>query len=261
METHEQPAGGHEEEPRDEAPLESDRETGTSPAESQSTYVQAWPPPTPPQPRTPGDDEPGPLPAQPQDGPGAAQPAAHGGPGYAQAYGPGPQGAGLGGPGPQGSGPQGPGPHDRPYGQAAFGEQGYGPGPAYGPPGGHPRGTTRRKAAAGGLALALILGGGLAGGAVAAVIGGGTTYASPTAVSPAASRSATGVAAIAQAVQPSTVSITVAAPQGQGEGAGVVIRSDGMILTNNHVVSAATGGGQIGEKFTDGKKVPAQIVG
>src|SRR5262249_38162997 len=128
------------------------------------------------------------------------------------------------------------------YGQPAYGDHVYGE-PAYGAPGyGTPQSgnawwTSRRKVAAGGLALALILGGGLAGGAVAAVIGhNSTTYASPTAVRPASSKSATGVAAIAQAVQPSTVSITVTTQQGQDEGTGVIIRSDGMILTNNHVV-------------------------
>ncbi|GAA4485579.1 trypsin-like peptidase domain-containing protein [Actinoallomurus oryzae] len=281
METHEQPTGGHEEEPRGEAPLESERETGTSPAASdQSTYVQAWPPP--PAPRTPADDETGPAPApqaQPagsdQQEPGRQEPGqqaygrqeyghqqAYGQPGYGeQAYGQPVPGQPV--PGQQVPGQQVPGPHDRPYGQAAFGEQGYGPGPAYGPgPGGHPWWTTKRKVAAGGLALALILGGGVAGGAVAAVIGGSSsTYASPTAVKGASNRSATGVAAIAQAVQPSTVSITATSQQGQDEGTGVIIRSDGMILTNNHVVADAQGGGQISVKFSDGKKASAQIVG
>jgi putative serine protease PepD len=62
-------------------------------------------------------------------------------------------------------------------------------------------------------------------------------------------------------VQPSTVSITVTTQQGQDEGTGVIIRSDGMILTNNHVVADAAGGGQISVKFNDGKKVSADIVG
>jgi putative serine protease PepD len=57
------------------------------------------------------------------------------------------------------------------------------------------------------------------------------------------------------------VSITVTAQQGQDEGTGVIIRSDGMIMTNNHVVSSASGGGQISVKFNDGKKVSADIVG
>jgi putative serine protease PepD len=133
------------------------------------------------------------------------------------------------------------------------------PAAAYGPPSWW---TPRRKLAAGGAALVLVLGGGLAGGAMAALIGDHTTtYASPTAVKPASNKSATGVTAIAQAVQPSTVSITVTTAQGQAEGTGVIIRSDGMILTNNHVVADASQGGQIAVKFSNGKKVGADIVG
>ncbi|MDN3352570.1 trypsin-like peptidase domain-containing protein [Actinomadura sp. DC4] len=225
METHDQPVGGHSEEPHGEASVESERGPGASSAsesqqpgpQGQPGYVQAWPPP---QPRQPVDDE------------------------------------------------TGPGQHA--YGQQAYGQPGYGDqhvygqpaSTGYGTPPGQPWWTGRRKAAAGGLALALVLGGGLAGGAVAAVIGNdGTTYASPTAVKPASSKSATGVAAIAQAVQPSTVSITVTTQQGEDEGTGVITRSDGMILTNNHVVTDASQGGQISVKFNNGKKVSADIVG
>jgi putative serine protease PepD len=237
METHDQPVGGHAEEPHGEASVESERGPGASSAsESQQPgqepeqpgYVQAWPPP----PRRPADDETAPH-AVPQPGQHAYGQQAHG----QQAHGAGPG-----------------------YGdQHVYGEPVY---TGYGTPAGHPWWTARRKVAAGGLALVLILGGGLAGGAVAAVIGSnGTTYASPTAVKAASSKSATGVAAIAQAVQPSTVSITVTTQQGQDEGTGVIIRSDGMIMTNNHVVSSAAGGGQISVKFNDGKKVSASVVG
>jgi putative serine protease PepD len=177
---------------------------------------------------------------------------AHGQPGYGQ------PGYGQPGYGQPGYGQQYGQP---PFAEHVYGEPGYG-GPGYGPPGGNSWWTARRKVAAGGLAAALILGGGLAGGAVAAVIGSNsTTYSSPTAVRPASSKSATGIAAIAQAVQPSTVSITVTTQQGQDEGTGVITRSDGMILTNNHVVANAAAGGQISVKFNDGKKVAAEIVG
>ncbi|MCW2864876.1 MAG: HtrA2 peptidase [Actinoallomurus sp.] len=236
METHDQPVGGHAEEPQNGVSSESEREAGTSPAESQEPgHVQAWPPP----PRTPADAETGGP--QAQTGPMPAQ-QAHGQPGYGQ----------------PGYGQQ----YGRPpFGEHVYGEPGYA-GPGYGAPGGSSWWTARRKVAAGGLAAALILGGGLAGGAVAAVIGNNsTTYASPTAVRPASSKSATGIAAIAQAVQPSTVSITVTTQQGQDEGTGVITRSDGMILTNNHVVATAAGGGQISVKFNDGKKVSAEVVG
>jgi putative serine protease PepD len=265
METHDQPVGGNAEEPHGGASAEPERGTGAfSGAESsqQAGYAQAWPPP----PRRPADD------AEPQGAIASGQQAhgqeayaqhgqqahgqqAHGQEAYAQH---GQQAHGQQAHGQEGYGQQAYGPG---YGTPAYGEPAYGT-PGYGAPAGHAWWTPRRKVAAGGLALALILGGGLAGGAVAAVIGNNaTTYASPTAVKAASSKSATGVAAIAQAVQPSTVSITVTTQQGQDEGTGVIIRSDGMILTNNHVVSAAAGGGQISVKFNDGKKVSADVVG
>ncbi|MCO6006683.1 trypsin-like peptidase domain-containing protein [Actinoallomurus purpureus] len=122
--------------------------------------------------------------------------------------------------------------------------------------------TARRKAAAGGVALALVLTGGIAGGAVAALVDNGrTVFASPTAVQQASNKSATGIAAIAQAVQPSVVSITVTTQTGQGEGSGVILRSDGVILTNNHVVADAGQGGQMSVNFSDGKKASATVLG
>ena len=256
METHERPNGESAEEPGNTSSAESEvagaPKASSSPEASgspgseldQSTYVQAWPPP----PRTPGDDEIGPQqpPAGQYGTPGYTQPGQYGGQYGQQAF-----------------GHQAPGQPG--YGEHAYAGGGYGPGGpgAPGGPGVPSWWTPKRKVAAGGLALALVLAGGVAGGAVAALIGHNTTtYASPTAVKPASSKSATGVAAIAQAVQPSTVSITVTTAQGQDEGTGVIIRSDGMIMTNNHVVTdAADGGGQISVKFNDGRKSSADIVG
>lgn len=249
MDTHDQ----HAEEPHGGSSAESEPAAGASSASEpdQSTYVQAWPPP----PRTPGDAESGPQAHAGSVGQGQGQSSQ----GQSGTYGQPGQVVQTGQPGQ----------HGAQYGQQAYGQPGYAYGePAYGTPGygaapgAHSWWTPKRKVAAGGLALALILGGGLAGGAVAAVIGNNaTSYASPTAVRPASSKSATGVAAIAQAVQPSTVSITVTTQQGQDEGTGVIIRSDGMILTNNHVVADAAGGGQISVKFNDGKKSSADVVG
>jgi putative serine protease PepD len=70
------------------------------------------------------------------------------------------------------------------------------------------------------------------------------------------------VAGIAAKVLQSTVSIAVAGRGGRGTGSGVVIRSDGYILTNNHVVESAADGGEITVTFDDAKQeLPAQIVG
>jgi putative serine protease PepD len=62
-------------------------------------------------------------------------------------------------------------------------------------------------------------------------------------------------------VQPSVVSITVTASGGTDEGSGVLMRSDGTILTNNHVISAAASGGDIKVTFSDGDTANAKIVG
>jgi putative serine protease PepD len=55
--------------------------------------------------------------------------------------------------------------------------------------------------------------------------------------------------------------LAVRGPAEQGTGSGFVIRSNGYILTNNHVVEAAATGGSITVSFQDGTTAPATIVG
>jgi putative serine protease PepD len=69
------------------------------------------------------------------------------------------------------------------------------------------------------------------------------------------------LAKVAAAVQPTVVSIAVTGGGQSGEGSGVILRSDGTILTNNHVVDAAAAGGSITVRFADGRSRPASIVG
>jgi putative serine protease PepD len=70
------------------------------------------------------------------------------------------------------------------------------------------------------------------------------------------------VEAVAAAVLPSVVSIEVTTAQGGGEGTGIVLSSDGLILTNNHVVAdAASGAGSIMVTLNDGSTAPATIIG
>jgi putative serine protease PepD len=68
-------------------------------------------------------------------------------------------------------------------------------------------------------------------------------------------------AAIAARVLPSVVSVNVSGSGQQDTGSGVILRSDGYILTNNHVGSAATNGGSVSVVFNDGSTADAHIVG
>ncbi len=73
--------------------------------------------------------------------------------------------------------------------------------------------------------------------------------------------SPTNVEQVAKAVTPSVVLLQVQGSQGSGEGSGIILSSDGLILTNNHVVQAAASGGQIRAEFSDGTTAPATIEG
>jgi putative serine protease PepD len=65
----------------------------------------------------------------------------------------------------------------------------------------------------------------------------------------------------AAAVLPSVVSIGVESGQLSGSGSGIVISSDGQILTNNHVVAAAADDGSLTVTFSDGTSAEATILG
>ena len=69
------------------------------------------------------------------------------------------------------------------------------------------------------------------------------------------------VEAVAGKVLPSVVQLQVQGRSSAGEGSGFVISSDGLILTNNHVVEAAADGGRIEAVFQDGTSATATIVG
>lgn len=66
---------------------------------------------------------------------------------------------------------------------------------------------------------------------------------------------------VAENVLPSVVSITVQSQMGEGGGTGVVISSDGEILTNNHVVEAAGQGGMVQVTLSDNTTTEAEVVG
>jgi putative serine protease PepD len=95
--------------------------------------------------------------------------------------------------------------------------------------------------------------------------GGGAPAGSGFTVTSASSKTAaidpSSYAGIAAKVLPSVVSINVRGSSSADTGSGVILRSDGYILTNNHVVSAAVGGGTVSVVFNDGSTAAARIVG
>ena len=77
----------------------------------------------------------------------------------------------------------------------------------------------------------------------------------------AANVSSSDVAAIAESVLPSVVSILIEAGNNSGSGSGFIVQSDGYILTNNHVAAPAANGGELTVVFDDGSEAIAKIVG
>jgi putative serine protease PepD len=106
--------------------------------------------------------------------------------------------------------------------------------------------------------VGVALGGALA---VAGCSGNTSSSASTAANSDNPAISACAVTSVANKVIPSVVTIAVTGQSGSGTGSGEVIRSDGYILTNNHVISAAVGGGSVQVQFSDGQAETATIVG
>ena len=116
------------------------------------------------------------------------------------------------------------------------------------------------------MVLALAAGG--VGGGVATVLEGHSSTGVVNALSQPVNTqptSSTGgsVEQVAAKVLPSVVQIQVVVGQSGGEGSGIVLSSDGQILTNNHVVESAAGApsGAITVAFQDGSTATATILG
>ena len=78
----------------------------------------------------------------------------------------------------------------------------------------------------------------------------------------AGDRAPESVAGIAARVLPSVVSIQITGPDGSATGSGFVLRQDGYILTNNHVVAGSdVAGTTIEVLFADGSESAATVVG
>ncbi|MFF7266198.1 S1C family serine protease [Streptomyces sp. NPDC008159] len=124
--------------------------------------------------------------------------------------------------------------------------------------------TSSKKRAKGPLALVAAVA------IVAAAIGGGTAYgiqeltgndtvassSTSTSVVPTSQKGT--VAGVASAVSPSIVEINAGSNAGESTGSGVIITSNGEIITNNHVVSGAS---RIKVTTHSGKTYSAEVVG
>ncbi|WP_141658687.1 S1C family serine protease [Carbonactinospora thermoautotrophica] len=185
----------------------------------------------------PAPDDPGAVPASPVPG-GAAAPASHGASGAA----------------------------------GGWGEPSGGPEYPWAPPAEErevPGRRARERARRGlGSLIAVGLVAGLVGGGVGWFASsqtneriGGSYVELPTAQKGTTDRPPGTVASIAEAVLPAVVSISVSTESEEDTGSGFVIRPDGYILTNHHVVASALDGGTIEVRFPDARTATAKIVG
>jgi len=122
-----------------------------------------------------------------------------------------------------------------------------------------------RRVAGGAAILALVAGGGTAGGVLADRYlinnSDGTTSTTATAASSSTGTATVtegdNLAAVVKQVQPSVVTVMVDGAQSSAIGSGVVIGSNGLILTNNHVIAED---GTVSVRLSSGRTVPAKVV-
>ncbi|SFS07924.1 putative serine protease PepD [Microbacterium sp. cf046] len=259
---------------------EGERPSETTPETASGAAPQAQQPVVPPAPQAPAPTAAAPqapgsqIPAQPQwQPPQGARPAA-----APAGYPPYPQQAPYGAP------------HAQPYaGQPAAGQQyasSFGPGarpdlaqtqptaPLGGPAtGAVATGTATKKKSGAGKVVGLIVAAAIVGGA--AGLGGayaGVNLFTPAGSSPAAGPSTVTVnntdsvnqtTAISAKVLPSVVTIQATGTNGAGTGSGVVLTSDGYVVTNTHVVTldGATSDATIRVTTSDGRVYDAEVVG
>ena len=143
-----------------------------------------------------------------------------------------------------------------------------GPAPATPPASPPPRRVRGRLAAA---VLALAVAGGTGSGALAATViehntptaATSTTTGSTTSTTSTSTLASTTAESVYKQVSPGVVTITVAVNNGRGQvgqatGSGIVLDTQGNILTNEHVIAGAT---KIQVTFSDGSTVNATLVG
>ena len=96
-------------------------------------------------------------------------------------------------------------------------------------------------------------------GLVGGVIGGVVVHASSD--SGSTTGSVCSAVDVASTGLPSVVTISARGARGDGTGSGEVVRVGGYIMTNEHVISPAIGGGTVSLTYTDGSTSDASIVG
>lgn len=124
--------------------------------------------------------------------------------------------------------------------------------------------------------VSAVIVGALAGGLVGGAVGYGTTSAliragsstalgsdSPGVITVNNPDSITAVTAIAAKAAPSVVTISAVSREAAGSGSGIILSSDGLILTNTHVVTldGTTSAPQLEVTTADGRLFPAEVVG
>ncbi|MCP3821052.1 trypsin-like peptidase domain-containing protein [Streptomyces sp. A3M-1-3] len=138
----------------------------------------------------------------------------------------------------------------------------YPPPPAYAPAPPAQPGRRRRARRPVGLLAAVAIAAAAVGGGTAAAVQelAGRQDAGGTGISGTnVAQSSNGtVAGVAQAVGPSIVEINATSGSGQSTGSGVVITSDGEIITNNHVIAGAS---SVKVRLSDGRTYDAEVVG
>ncbi|MFI8511009.1 S1C family serine protease [Streptomyces sp. NPDC085460] len=122
--------------------------------------------------------------------------------------------------------------------------------------------SRRGLALVGALAFALLTG--VIGGGVGAYVernGGITTVELPQAEAGTTDRAPESVAGIAASALPGVVTLHVSGGGSAGTGTGFVLDNRGHILTNNHVVDAASSSGDITVTFSSGETASAKLIG